>query len=196
MPQESVPELVNFVYEAFGTQCAALLMVGFGEEPVQAGEKFYVQEVGEGGEQHWEIEVVANALPCRSEPLVLAALLRMLLQREALPYLLEFRMSELLEVLLRAGLTLTRESVDRIIAKYVSLFYDKRPRRGDESEGGGMYSLVVGYVRGSVKEAGAVDQTQVSNSVQFDQSFVGGLRRGDVVLAGIRFGRLGRTSAY
>jgi hypothetical protein len=198
MSQESVPHLVNFVYEAFGAQCAALLMVGLDEEPALAKKPFYIQETVEGGEQHWEIEVVANTLPCRSEPLVLAALLKLLLRRGAVPSPLEFQMSEVLEELLHAGVELTPESVDRIIAKYVALSYDKRARSSDESAGagGGMYSLLIGYLRGSVKEAGEIDPAQVSNSVQFDQSVVGGLRRGDVVLAGIRFGKLGQTVGY
>jgi hypothetical protein len=170
-------------------------MVGLDEEPARAEKTFYVQETVEGGERHWEIEVVANALPCRSEPLVLAALLRLLLRRGAVPSTLEFQMSEVLDELLRAGVVISHERVDRIIAKYVALSYDKRARSGDESDGagGGMYSLLVGYLRGRVKEAGESDPARVSNSVQFDQSFVGELRRGDVVLAGIRFGKLGRT---
>jgi hypothetical protein len=198
MSQESVPHLVNFVYEAFGVQCAALLMIGLGEESAQAEKKFYVQETVDGGVRHWEIGVVANALPYRSEPLVLAALLKMLLRHKTVPFTLEFQVSEVMEELLRAGVAITYEHVDRIIAKYIALSYDKREKSDEESDGagGGMYSLLVGYLRGSVKEAGASDLARVSNSVQFDQSFVVGLRRGDVVLAGIPFGKLGGIAAY
>jgi len=195
MHQESVPRLVSFVYEAFGAQCAALLMAGLGEDPSRVGKKFYMQEGEVDGGRQWEIGVVSNSLPCRSEPLVLAALLKILLQSEGTPSLLEFQMSEVLDELLLAGVALTPGTADRIISKYVALFYDKRPSGGGESDeaGGGMYSLVTAYLKGSVNEDRRIGPARVSNSVTFDQSFVEGLRRGEVTFAGIRFGRLRRN---
>jgi hypothetical protein len=194
MSQESVPHLVNFVYEAFGAQCAALLMVGLREEPGRAEKTFYVLETVEGGERHWEIEVVANALPCRSEPLVLAALLKLLLRRGAVPSPLEFQMSEVLEELLHAGVELTPESVDRIISKYVALSYDKRARGGDASDesGGGVYSLVTAYLRECKGKAEGAGPVGAFNSIHFDQTFVSGISNGNVIVAGIRFGKLKR----
>lgn len=196
MPQDSATELVNFVYGVFGEQCAAVLLAGLGEEPAQAGKKFSVREADEGGGREWEIEVVADAPPCRSEPLVLAALLRILLGREGVPSPLEFQTGEILDELLSAGVAFPPDDVDRILSKYGSLFYDKRAKGGDESDegGGGMYSLVVAYFRGSVS-AGGMSLARLSNSVHFDHDFVAGLRRGEVVFAGIRFGRLGRNPA-
>jgi hypothetical protein len=192
MSQESAAQLVNFVREAFGAWCAAILLVGLGEEPIQGAKRFDVPEAEEGKE--WELEVVGvgGALPCHSEPLVLAALLKMLIGREGIPSPLEFQMSEVMEELRRAGVTLADDGLDQIISKYVALSYDKRAKGGDESEdaGGGVYSLIAGYFRGSVKGAGETSRAQVSGSVLFEQGFVAGLRRGEVILAGIRFGRL------
>jgi hypothetical protein len=190
----SAHPLTTFIYETFGRQFGDLLLAGYGAEPeaAQAEKKFYIQETQEGSERQWEIEVIANALPCHSEPLVLAALLKMLLRRKDIPFSLEFQMSEILDELLCAGVVLTHDSVDRIISKYVGVFYDKRARNGDELDeaGGGVYSLVAGFFRGNVNEVERINSAQVSNNVQFDQSFVAGLRLGQIILAGIRFGRL------
>jgi hypothetical protein len=195
MSQESAAQLVNFVREAFGARCAALLLVGLGEEPVEGAKKFDVLEAEEGKEWEVEIEVVGGALPCRSEPLVLAALLKMLLGHEGFPSPLEFQMSEVVDELRRAGVMLTDEDVDRIISKYAALSYDKRAKGGDESEErGGMYSLITGYFRGNEKEAGGTSRARVSGSVLFEQGFVEGLRKGEVIVTGIRFGRLGKPA--
>lgn len=192
MSEEGVSQLVNFVYEVFGAQCAALLMVGLGEEVMQAKKNFYIKEIGEGGERAWEVEVVANELPCRSEPLVLAALLKILLRREAIQSPLEFEMGEVLAELLRGRVSPTHDGVDRIISKYVALSYDKRSGGGDMSEGsgGGVYSLVTAYLREQKGKARGAGQAATHNSLHFDQTFVSGILNGDVAVAGIRFGRL------
>lgn len=193
MPQESIPRLINFVYEAFGEQCAALLMVGFGEEPTRAVKKVYVWEAEGSDGRRWEIKIISDSPPRRSEPLVLASVLRILLRNKSIPSPLEFQMSEVLSELLRDGVSFTQEDVNRTISKYVSLFYDKRAEGGDESdEAGGVYSLVTAYLRGSASKAGGISPALLSSSVQFDQNFIAGLRRGEVVLAGIRFGSLRR----
>jgi hypothetical protein len=196
MSQESAAQLVNSVREAFGARCADLLLVGLGEEPVQGTKKFDVLEVEEGKEWEVEVEVVGGTLPSRIEPLVLAALLKMLLGREGIPSPLEFQMSEVMEELRRVGVMLTDDGVDWIISKYAALSYDKRAKGGDESEGGdgGVYSLLAAYFRGSEKKAGGRSRAQVFGSVLFEQGFVAGLRRGEVIVADIRFGRLGRIT--
>jgi hypothetical protein len=193
MSQESAAQLVNFVRGAFGARCADLLLVGLGEEPVQGAKKFDVPEAEEGKAWELEVEVVGGALPCHSEPLVLAALLKILLGRGGVPYPLEFQMSEVMEELRRVSVTLTDEDVGRIISKYAALSYDKRAKgEGESGEGsGGVYSLIAGYIRDSKKEAGETSRALASSSVHFEQSFAAGLRQGQVIVAGIRFGKLG-----
>jgi hypothetical protein len=194
MNLESNNPLVNFIHEAFGARCAELLLVGLGEEPVQGREKIYVAEAGEGAEWEVEMEVVGGALPCRSEPLVLAALLKLLLGRKDLTSSLEFHMREVVDELKQVGITLTDEDVDRIISKYVALSYDKRAKGPREPDEGGVYSLVVGYFRESVKGVRETNSVRASSSIQFDQSFVEGLREGEVIIVGIWFGRLGELA--
>jgi hypothetical protein len=196
MSQESADRLVNFIHKAFGAQCAAILLVGLGEEPVQATKRLDVRDTEEGKEWEVEVEVVGGVLPCRTEPLVLAVLLKMLLGRERLPSPLEFHMSDVVDELQQIGVSLTDDGIDRIISKYAALSYDKRAKGGDESEeaGGGVYSLITGYFRGSEKEAGGTSRARVSGSVHFEQRFVAGLREGEIILVGIRFGRLGEPA--
>ena len=195
MSQERAAQLVNFVREAFGACCADLLLVGLGEEQVRGAKTFGVRHDEEGKEWELEVEVVGGALPCRSEPLVLAALLKLLLGREGIPSPLEFHVSEVMEELRQAGVRLTDEDVDRIISKYAALSYDKRAKGGDESESdGGVYSLIAGYFRGTEKEAGGLSRARVSSSVLLEQRFIAGLRDGEVILAGIQFGRLGEPA--
>jgi hypothetical protein len=150
--------------------------------------KFDVRDTDEGEEWEVEVEVVGGALPCRTEPLVLAALLKMLLGREGIPSPLEFHVGEVVDELRRVGVTLTSEGVERIISKYVALSYDKRAKGRNESDegGGGVYSLITGYFRGNEKEAGGTSRARVAGSVLFEQRFVEGLREGEVILAGIR----------
>lgn len=195
MSQESAAQLVNFVREAFGARCADLLLVGLGEEPVRGTKKFNVLESEEGKEWEVEVEVVGGVLPCYTEPLVLAALLKMLIALKSIPSSLEFQMSEVVDELRQVGVTLTDEGVDQIISKYVALSYDKRAKGESESEeGGGVYSLIAGYVRGSEKEARETSPARVSSIVLFEQSFVAGLRKGEIILADIRFGTFGKPT--
>jgi hypothetical protein len=192
MSQDSAAQLVNFVRETFGARCADLLLVGLGEESVEGTKTFDVPDAEEGTEWEVKVEVIGGTLPCRSEPLVLAVLLKMLIGRQGVPSPLEFHAGEVVDELRRVGVTLSGEGVDRIISKYVALSYDKRAKGGDESEdgGGGIYSLVAGYFRDRGKEAGGTGNMPASGGVLFDQGFVAGLRRGEIVVAGIRFGRL------
>lgn len=195
MSQESSDRLVNFIREAFGARCAELLLVGLGEETVRGTKEFYIPDTEESAEWEVEIEVVGGSLPCRSEPLVLAALLKLLLGREGIPSPLEFQMSEVVDELQRAGVAPGGEDVDRTISKYAALSYEKRVRgAGRADERGGVYSLVASYLRGSVKGAGETIPAHSSRGVIFEQSLIEGLRRGEVVVAGIRFGGLGEAA--
>lgn len=201
MPPEDAGQLVKFVYKAFGGQCAALLLAGYGEEPVRGAKKLYVHEFEAEQAQEWEIEIVTAAppylLPGDSEPLVLAVLLKMLVGRAGMPSPLEFQMSEVVGELRQVGVTLKPQSIDQIIVKYVALSYHKRPWYGDASDegGGGVYSLISGYVRDNAGDTDGAGPRRVFSSVQFDPRFVAALRDDEIIFAGIRFGRLGQTAA-
>lgn len=193
MSREQTPPLANFVREAFGAPCADLLLLDLGEEPGERERKLYVREEGEGKKWELVVSTAVGPFPSRSEPLVLAALLKMLFGRGDFPSPLEFHMTEVAEELRRAGVSLTEVEIDRIISKYASLSYDKRQASGDESEGGGggVYPLITGYIRSGVRGVSTPHSMRYRRIVSFESRFVEGLRQGEIVVAGIRFGRLG-----
>jgi hypothetical protein len=99
MPQSTSHHLVEFVYSTFGKSFGDLLLAGYNEERSWKTRKFYIIEEVSGVSVEWEIEVAGKSSPIRHEPLVLAALLKLLLHRPALSYLLEFEMSEMVKEL-------------------------------------------------------------------------------------------------
>jgi hypothetical protein len=136
--------------------------------------------------------------PSRDEPLVLAALLKLLLSRPTISRQLEFEMEELIAELRWHDDASTRRRVEVAITAYVRLLYDKQvdTRAGhhtSEGGGGGYYHLLTGYIRGA--KSGLADAVPVRtlSGVDFDAGFIEGLRRGRVSFAGINFGALNRT---
>src|SRR5205085_10130514 len=80
----SAHPLTRFVYETFGQQFGDLILAGYGAEPGGGQKKLSLTEADEGTETHWVIEVVASRHPSGDEPLVLAALLKLLLSRRVI----------------------------------------------------------------------------------------------------------------
>lgn len=139
------------------------------------------------------IELVGQHQPCGDEPLVLAALLKLLLGRPSVSQELEFDLRELLAEL-RWDIASARQHAETAIGVYVRLLYDKQldEQPGDgtsASEGGGCYHLLTGYVREGAPDADDA-RAKTLRSVYFDASFIGGLRQGRVCFAGIDFGVL------
>lgn len=191
--------LAEFVYRTFGTQCADLLMVGYNKEPSRRRKSFHITEELAGESIEWEIEMDSNSPPSGQEPLVLAALLKLLLQRSAISTPLEFRMDELVEELGWNNNPTTRRTIDRVITSYAALFYHKEPTRRQgkqlrEREGislrWGQYSLLTAYLRGSISGAGGARATRTYRRVDINKGFVEGLKRGRVYFADIDFGEL------
>jgi hypothetical protein len=182
----SAHPLTRFVYETFGKQFGDLILAGYNAEQSGGRRRVYLTESEDGAETDWVIELVSSRLPCREEPLVLAALLKLLLSRPVLSNCLEFEMGELLaELQWRAGAAIGRRVKDAIVL-YVGLLYDKRvdaravPRSPRTTEGG-CYHLLTGYVRGARAR---------TSSIYFDNSFIMGVKEGRVYFAGIDFGHL------
>ncbi|MGA9996705.1 MAG: hypothetical protein WBP93_14905 [Pyrinomonadaceae bacterium] len=167
-------------------------MIGYNEVPSRKKKRFDFPQGETKGTTDWVIEVAANTLPCRQEPLVLAALLKLLLRRSVISPRLEFNMSEVVKELRWKDNPLTHKEIDRIISKYVALTYDKRQkRRGEEvDEDAGIYSFLISYIRSSEAEARGLLPTRKYNYADFNQMFVEGLKRGQVHFAGINFGPL------
>lgn len=190
----STHPLTRFVYETFGQQFGDLLLAGYGAGPSGGRRKLYLTESEGEAEAAWVIELVATRPPCGDEPLVLAALLKLLLDRPIISQCLEFDIGELLAELQWQDDSSARRQVEKAIVAYVRLIYDKRVdaragRRAPETEGGGFYHLLTGYVRGGKSGTdAAIDRT--FRGVYFDAGFIEGLKQGQICFAGINFGSL------
>lgn len=194
----SAHPLTTFVSETFGQQFGDLLLAGYGAEPGGKCGRLYLTEQNGGVEARWVIELVARRPPYGDEPLVLTALLKLLLSRPSISHHLEFELKELLAELRWPEDADTCRKMETVITSYVRLLYDKQvdtraERRTLAVEGGGYYHLLTGYVRGTKSSSTGGSSAQTLSSVDFDASFIEGLRRGRVCFAGINFDTLNRT---
>jgi hypothetical protein len=126
-------------------------------------------------------------MPCGEEPLVLAALLKLLLTRGPLSVWLDFAFEEVLAELGWQDRRFAQDAVDSAVRKYAGLSY-ARKRAGCEARG--VCALVVGYdqITDGVNEGGS--RVRVLNRVHFHPRFVEGLRNFRIEFAGIEFGDL------
>jgi hypothetical protein len=188
----SAHPLTTFTYETFGQQFGDLLLAGYGEKPGGGRRMLHLTESEAGAQTDWVIELIGNRLPCGDEPLVLAALLKLLLNRSIISPQLEFETVKLLPELGWQDDPDTRRYVNEVIVGYARLLYDKRGdvragRRESETDEGGCYHLLTGYVRGTVSVTGGT-LVRTLGIVCFDGGFIGGLKEGRVFFAGIDFG--------
>jgi hypothetical protein len=177
----STHPLARFTYETFGEQFGNLVLAGYGAESGDVQRSLRLTESGGGEETDWAIELVALRHPCGEEPLVLAALLKLLVSRPVVTNCLEFKMGELLAELRWRDDPVTRLRANEVIVLYTSLLYIKRSRsragrRSTADALSGGYHLVTGYVREARAEAG---------SVFFDDGFIRGLKLERVFFAGV-----------
>jgi hypothetical protein len=187
----SAHPLTTFIYETFGRQFGTLILAGYGEEPDGRNKRLYLSKSDAGEETSWVIEMVARRPPCSDDPLVLAALLKLLLSRTRISDCLEFELIELLAELQWQDDLSTRQQAETAITSYVRLLYDKQvdARTGrctSAIAGGGYYHLLTGYIRGTKSNASEALSRNVS-SIYFDASFIKGLKQGRVYFAGIDF---------
>jgi hypothetical protein len=187
MPRAGEHHLETFIRRTFGSRMGAILLAGYGGEG-GCRETVGVTGVSESGEEtEWLIEILGD-LPRGDEPLVLAALLKLLLTRGPLDAALEFTLEEALAELGWPDGRSARDTVDAAVSKYSRLTYAKADKRGAVL---GVYALVIGYDH--ITERGLEDngRTRILNRVQFHPRFVDGLRNLKIVFAGIEFGDLG-----
>jgi hypothetical protein len=193
----SAHPLTTFVYETFGQGFGELLLAGYGAEPGGSRRKLYLTESEAGAENDWVIELVAYRPLCGDDPLVLAALLKLLLSSPNLSTHFEFEVGELLAELRWPDDPETRRQVDEVIVGYAGLLYDKRVdaragRRASATSEGGCYYLLSGYVREARSSAGGAP-TLTPGLVYFDDGFIRALKEGRVYFMGIDFGPLQTT---
>jgi hypothetical protein len=189
----SAHPLTTFTYETFGQQFGDLLLAGRGEKP-GGRRRLHLTESEAGAQADWVIELVGNRLPCGDEPLVLAALLKLLLSRPTISPHLEFEITELLPELGWPDEWVTRQHVEGIIVGYAGQHYDVRAdaragRRALETAEGGCYHLLTGYIRGAMSGTGGL-LVRTPGIACFDIGFIEGLKEGRVFFAGMDFGPL------
>lgn len=185
--------LVTFVQDTFGQQFSDLLPAGYGAEPSSRHKGLFLMESEGEVESAWVIKLVARHPPCREEPLVLAALLKLLVSQSNISHHLEFELSELLAELRWQDQMSMRVQVETVIGRYVRLLYDKQANtraghRAMAAAGGGYYHLLTGYVRAKSSTSGTL--SRVLSRLYFDAGFIRGLKQGRVCFVGIDFGPL------
>jgi hypothetical protein len=180
--------LQKFIRETFGEQFGALLLAGYGDSGRHRALSLHVTESRGGGDQAGLVVEIAGTLPHGQEPLVLAALLKLLLARPGHGPRLEFTTEELLGELGWRGSAVERDAVDGAIRKYTKLSYVKK--RADTGEVRGMYALVVDYEYEAEVDKESGDEARSRNRVVFQPHFVERLNELKITFAGIEFGDL------
>lgn len=195
MQQNNNHPLVEFIYRTFGKSFGDLLLAGYKEERSWEARNIYVVEEVSGLSIEWEIEIAGKSSPIRHDPLVLAALLKLLLHRPSLSSHLEFEISGLVDELGWEDNPLTYKAIDNAISTYVTLFYQKklsaRMRRVNQTGlRWGHYSLVDGYFKVSTGRAIRLQSSQTSRYIDINKEFIQGLKNRQVTFADIYFGPL------
>ena len=193
-PSDDHP-LVEFVRHTFGPRFSDLLMAGYRQEPSRTTKVFHVTEEMEARGVEWVIELVSNSPPCRQEPLVLAALLKLLFKQPVISPHLEFSIDDLIEQIGWKSSPRRSREVDRVISTYAGLsFHKELKNKRVESVGlrWGQYSLITAYIRETVRSSTA----QVSRRIEFAPSFIEGLKEGSMYFADINFGRVNTRDVF
>lgn len=171
----------------------AILLAGYGGEVGLRETSLEVVGAAEGsGEETWLIEISGD-LPYGEEPLVLAALLKLLLSKGPLGVRFDFAVEDVLAELGWQDRRFARDVVDNAVRRYTCLSYARR--REAETEARGMYTLVTGYdqITDAVTEGSG--RARLLDRVHFHPYFIGGLRNFRITFAGIDFGAL-RSAEY
>lgn len=198
----SLHPLVDFIYSEFGKPLGDLLLAGYGRPPGGRKESFEFHAPWRGkAARAWLVEVTARSLPGDIEPLVLAAILKFLLDRvdfdedEYVTATFELNMHNVLRELARDGTTrVSAEEAHQIILKYTGLSYALRERitkpfrPPTKSRVRGNYTFLRGYTWITDRHADAPEPTHIVDRVTINEEFVGGLKRGEIIFAGMTLG--------
>jgi hypothetical protein len=188
--------LAEFVYSTFGKPFGELLMVGYGVQTPPERRSFTFTERYDGGETGWVMDVTSSRPLRGQEPLVLAAVLKLMLGRPGMSQTFEFEMEDLLDELDWAHTRRNERAADRILEKCVYVNFHKYEREGmreryeKANTEWGRYKLISGHVMGRMREPGEPSSGRVKHRVDFDGEFTRGLAEGRVLFAGLDFGVL------
>ncbi len=195
MSRNSATPLIEFVYQTFGEGFGGLLLAGYGDAFPPKKRSFLFTEHEGDIAIDWVIEIVSDRPPRAKEPLVLAALLKLMLNRSPVAGPFYFKMADLTEELGWSSARAQQDLIDLAIEKYISLTfrkYEQRTRQRYNKEGAqwGRYKLVSGHVVESIRQPGKPQLTRTSHRIDFDTKFVKGLNEGRVTFADLDFGLL------
>lgn len=192
--------LVEFIYSTFGEPLGDLLLVGYASECAEQKTSFRFNAQRGDSNGTWMVDVTANEMPCRKEPLVLAALLKFLMLRIDLDdpghvsSTFEFDMQKLLAEVGRDGTIITEEAADDIIEKYTKISYAIREMERKSAKarkikrGGGYFTFLSGYRTLSYKDEGDDHYKRLVDRVTINGDFVEALKRGEITFAGLKLG--------
>lgn len=180
--------LERFVRGTFGDLFGTVLLAGYGAEVEHREIQLRFSAVAEGEDIQGQVLEISGNLPHGREPLILAALLKLLLSRGSIPTELEFEIPEVLNELGWPETPDTRREVDRGIRKYLGLSYGVRREGAGEEHG--LYALVTGYDRDDEIEVEGRVLIRSSLRVHFHRGFVEGLKESKIVFASFDFGGL------
>jgi hypothetical protein len=188
--------LEEFIRHTFGDPFSRIVMAGYGNAPGARLRPLSLPPDGGSGRKRFLELTGGNPPPSNNEPLVLAALLKLLLSRPKFHRELEFSTSELLTELGWEDTGLVQRGVDHTIEKYATLTYfryEEGSERGaiDGLTGQwGYHSLVTGYSTETATPRERAQGRRLRNTVRFDEDFVRSLGEGRVIFAGVDFGAL------
>lgn len=184
------------MYSTFGKPFGELLMAGYGEQTPPEKRSFTLTEGYVGGEIEWAIDVTSSRPLKEQEPLVLAAVLKLMLRKLGTSQTFEFRVEDLLGELGWAHARANKRAADRVLEKCVYVSFHKYEKKGARDRykkahtEWGRYKLISGHVMSRTREPGETPPGRVKHRVDFDAEFARGLGEGRVLFAGLDFGVL------
>lgn len=188
--------LEDYLHHTFGDVFAAIALAGYCR-PCDSGlEPILVPPRQENANVEWMIELTgARPYPYADDPLVLAALLKILLNQSVLSDELEFSTEELTSEVGWPRTKLIQRRLDTILIRYATLVYfvyrKGKREMSEHSSGEWKYeSLVRNYQTRSLTPTGSVSEKRIYNRISFDEGFIAGLQRGRVVFAELEIGDL------
>jgi hypothetical protein len=198
--RNSASPLVKFVYQTFGERFGGLLLAGYGDASPPKKRSFLFTEPHGDVAIDWVIEIVSDRPPRAEEPLVLAALLKLMLNRSPVAEPFYFEMADLMAELDWPDTRAPQDFLDVVVEKYVGLTfrkYEQRRRQRYKVAGAqwGRYKLVSSYLLGAAQEPEEPRLTRTFNRIDFDPRFVKGLNEGRVIFADLDFGRVNNIAA-
>lgn len=178
-------ELLGFALDLCGEHLINFLLTGLGEQTTSRRRRFTITFMSPAGTLYKrEVSVIAyerggistTSLPRLKEPLMMAALLRLLVdERKMASFTMAYRQEEVLGILGWDVTEETREALDEAVRRYDSLHYEWTLSKNELAAEGldfheGEASFISGYAYENAEVKGAI--RRVFNEVKYAEEFV------------------------